>query len=108
MNVGWQRAINGLRGVGMLVLGVRSGAVAACAADAPPTTSFVKASGAAFTIDGQPFFVTRVNNHYLTFGSKDEVVRVLDDAVAMGANAVRTFLNRDSAEACALWLDTLA
>jgi hypothetical protein len=33
-----------------------------------------------------------VNNHYLTFGSQDEVTRVLDDAVTMGANVVRTFL----------------
>lgn len=33
-----------------------------------------------------------VNNHYLTFGSSAEVTRVLDDATAMGANVVRTFL----------------
>ncbi|WP_156938218.1 beta-mannosidase [Mesorhizobium sp. WSM3626] len=43
-------------------------------------------------MDGEPFFVTGVNNHYLTYGSKDEVTRVLDDAVAMRANVVRTFL----------------
>ena len=94
MNVGWQRAINGLRGAGIRVLVFASLAAPAAgrAADAPPMTSFVKASGTAFTVDGKPFFVTGVNNHYLTFGSKDEVIRVLDDAVAMGANVVRTFL----------------
>jgi mannan endo-1,4-beta-mannosidase len=34
-----------------------------------------------------------VNNHYLPWGSNAEVTRVLDDAVAMGANVVRTFTN---------------
>jgi mannan endo-1,4-beta-mannosidase len=62
------------------------------AADDPSATSFIKTSGTEFTVDGRPFFVTGVNNHYLTFGSQDEVTRVLDDAVAMGANVVRTFL----------------
>ncbi|TJV39425.1 MAG: beta-mannosidase [Mesorhizobium sp.] len=54
--------------------------------------SFIKTSGTNFTLDGKPFFVTGVNNHYLTYGSQVEVTRVLDDAVAMGANVVRTFL----------------
>ena len=58
----------------------------------PPFMSFVKTSGTKFTVDGRPFFVTGVNNHYLTFGSRDEVTRVLDDSVAMGANVVRVFL----------------
>lgn len=43
-------------------------------------------------LDGKPFRVAGVNNHYLTFGSSGEVTRVLDDATAMGANVVRTFL----------------
>ncbi|WP_288142385.1 cellulase family glycosylhydrolase [Mesorhizobium sp.] len=64
----------------------------ASAADDPSATSFIKTSGTNFTLDGRPFFVTGVNNHYLTYGSPDEVTRVLDDAVAMGANVVRTFL----------------
>jgi mannan endo-1,4-beta-mannosidase len=94
MNVDWQRAINGLRGAGIrtLVFALLAASATARAADAPPTTSFVKTSGTAFTLDGKPFFATGVNNHYLTFGSKDEVIGVLDDAVAMGANVVRTFL----------------
>ncbi|BCG96180.1 hypothetical protein MesoLj131a_50440 [Mesorhizobium sp. 131-2-1] len=54
--------------------------------------SFIKTSGTNFTLDGKPFFVTGANNHYLTYGSQVEVTRVLDDAVAMGANVVRTFL----------------
>lgn len=33
-----------------------------------------------------------VNNHYLTFGSEREVVRVLDDAVQMNANVIRLFI----------------
>jgi mannan endo-1,4-beta-mannosidase len=55
-------------------------------------TEFVKTAGTAFTLAGEPFFVTGVNNHYLTFGTEGEVTRVLDDAVAMGANTVRVFL----------------
>jgi len=53
---------------------------------------FVTASGVEFRLEGRPFPVTGVNNHYLTFGSEREVIRVLDDAVALGANVVRTFL----------------
>jgi mannan endo-1,4-beta-mannosidase len=54
--------------------------------------SFIKTSGTMFTLEGRPFFVTGVNNHYLTFASPNEVTRVLDDAVAMGANVVRVIL----------------
>ena len=43
-------------------------------------------------LDGKPFRVSGVNNHYLTFASQAETIRVLDDAVAMGANVVRIFL----------------
>jgi mannan endo-1,4-beta-mannosidase len=57
-----------------------------------PPTAFVATAGTGFTVSGKPFFVAGVNNHYLTFASKDETRRVLDDAVAMGANVVRTFL----------------
>jgi mannan endo-1,4-beta-mannosidase len=91
MNVGLQRAINGLRGAEIRVLLFASLVVPAAgpAADAQPMTSFVKTSGTASTVDGTPFFVTGVNNHYLTFGSKDEIIGVLDDAAAMGANVVR-------------------
>jgi mannan endo-1,4-beta-mannosidase len=45
-----------------------------------------------FTLAGKPFFVTGVNNHYLTYGAQGEVRRVLDDSVALGATVVRTFL----------------
>jgi mannan endo-1,4-beta-mannosidase len=95
MNAGWQRAKKGLRGAGLrvLVLALLSAPAAVSAADDPPARSFIKTSGTAFTVDGRPFFVTGVNNHYLTFGSRDEVTRVLDDAVAMRANVVRTFLH---------------
>jgi mannan endo-1,4-beta-mannosidase len=54
--------------------------------------SFVTTRGTQFVLDGQPFYVTGVNNHYLSWGTDVEVARVLDDAVAMGANVVRTFL----------------
>lgn len=53
---------------------------------------FVRTAGTHFTLAGKPFFVAGVNNHYLTFGSRAEVLRVLDDAVALNANVVRTFL----------------
>lgn len=53
---------------------------------------FVHADGSQFRLHGHPYFVAGVNNHYLTFGSKQEIRRVLDDAVAMHANVVRTFL----------------
>jgi mannan endo-1,4-beta-mannosidase len=53
---------------------------------------FVSREGTAFMLDGKPFRVAGVNNHYLSFGSRAEVTRVLDDAVAMGANVIRTFL----------------
>jgi len=45
-----------------------------------------------FTLAGKPYYVGGVNNHYLTFGLKSEVTDVLDDAVAMNANVLRTFL----------------
>jgi mannan endo-1,4-beta-mannosidase len=53
---------------------------------------FVKTSGSMFTIGDKPFFITGVNNHYLTHGTEGEVLRVLDDSVALGATVVRTFL----------------
>src|SRR4029453_19656466 len=93
MVVGWQRVKNGLRNARLLVLVFAALLVpaAASAADNPTATSFIKTSGTNFTLDGRPFFVTGVKNHYLTYGSQDEVTRLLDDAVAMGANVVRTF-----------------
>ena len=54
--------------------------------------SFVATRGTEFILDGQPFYVTGVNNHYVGWGSKAEVDRVLDAAVAMGANVIRTIL----------------
>jgi mannan endo-1,4-beta-mannosidase len=53
---------------------------------------FVTRHGTQFMLNGQPFYVTGVNNHYLAWGSEVEVDRVLDAAVAMGANVVRTIL----------------
>jgi mannan endo-1,4-beta-mannosidase len=96
MIVGWQRAKNGLPNAGLraLVFALLSAPAAVSAADTSSATSFIKTSGTDFTVDGRPFFVTGVNNHYLTFGSQDEVTRVLDDAMAMGANVVRTFLRQ--------------
>ena len=59
---------------------------------AEPNNTFVKTNNTSFTFDGKPFFVTGVNNHYLLYGTDTEVKEVLDDAVALGANVVRTFL----------------
>jgi mannan endo-1,4-beta-mannosidase len=55
-------------------------------------SDFVHAQDTQFILNDAPFYVTGVNNHYLPWGSEAEVTRVLDDAVAMGANVVRTFL----------------
>lgn len=53
---------------------------------------FVTVRDGRFVQGGKPFPVVGVNNHYLTFGSPAEVTRVLDDAVAMNATVVRTFI----------------
>lgn len=94
MIVGWQRTKFRLRNAGLqvLVFALLSALAAVSAAEDSPATSFIETSGTDFTLDGRPFFVTGVNNHYLTFGSQAEVTRVLDDAKAIGANIVRTFL----------------
>jgi mannan endo-1,4-beta-mannosidase len=94
MIVGWQRLKDRLRNarLRLLVLAVLFVPMAVSAADDLSAASFIKTSGTSFTLDGRPFFVTGVNNHYLPYGSREEVIRVLDDAVAMGANVVRTFL----------------
>jgi mannan endo-1,4-beta-mannosidase len=65
-------------------------AIAATSAESNP--SFVKTTGTSFTVDGKPFFVTGVNNYYVSYGTEVEVKEVLDDAVALGANVIRTFL----------------
>jgi mannan endo-1,4-beta-mannosidase len=94
MIVDYQRARNGLRNTGlrMLVFALLSAPGTVNAADNPSATSFVKTSGTQFTLDDRPFFVTGVNNHYLTYASKKEVLGVLDDATAAGANVIRTYL----------------
>jgi mannan endo-1,4-beta-mannosidase len=53
---------------------------------------YVHSDGTQFILDGKEFYVTGVNNHYLSWASDAEITRVLDDAVALGANVVRTFL----------------
>ena len=55
--------------------------------------NFVARQGGGFVLKGKPFRVAGVNNHYLTYGSEAEVLRVLDDAVAMHANVVRIFVS---------------
>ncbi|MGY8635132.1 cellulase family glycosylhydrolase [Bradyrhizobium sp. 14AA] len=76
----------------MLVFALLSAPALANATDNPSATSFIKISGTNFTLDDRQYFVVGVNNHYLTYSSRNEVIRVLDDAVAMGANVVRIFL----------------
>jgi mannan endo-1,4-beta-mannosidase len=55
-------------------------------------TRFVSRRDDTFSLDGREFRVAGVNIHYLPWGSQQEVTRVLDDAVAMKANVVRTFV----------------
>jgi mannan endo-1,4-beta-mannosidase len=58
----------------------------------PPLPEYVSTDGTHFVLNGKRFNVAGVNNHYLTFGSREEVLRVLDDAKSMGANVIRTFV----------------
>lgn len=93
MNMRGREVGSGLRGACSLLLALLVVVFApAVAAEHQPETSFVRTSGTMFTLNGKPFFVTGVNNHYLTFASRSEVTRVLDDSVAMGANVVRVIL----------------
>jgi len=89
MIVGWQQGKNG--NAGLLVFTSPSVPDAVSAADDSSTTSFSKASGTDFTVDGRPFFVTGAKNHDRTFGAQDEVTRLVDDAMAIGADMVRSF-----------------
>jgi mannan endo-1,4-beta-mannosidase len=68
-----------------------AGGVPAASSEGAAPSAFATVSGMNFMLEGRPLFVAGVNNHYLSYGSADEVTRVLDDAVAMGANVVRTF-----------------
>jgi mannan endo-1,4-beta-mannosidase len=70
--------------------------------------AFVTEQGSQFILAGKPYYVTGVNNHYLAWGSEAEVNRVLDAAVAMGANVVRTILGPvigapDGGEPSTIW-----
>ena len=67
--------------------------IALVAAQPALADGFVKTDRTQFVLDGRPFHITGVNCHYLPWGSDAEVTRVLDDAVAMGANVVRTFVS---------------
>lgn len=60
--------------------------------EAEQVRGFVQRRGDSFFLDGAEFRVAGVNNHYLPYGSQKEVTAVLDDAVAMKANVVRTFV----------------
>jgi len=66
--------------------------VALFAAEPAVASAFVRTERTQLVVDEKPFYVTGVNDHYLSWGSDAEVTRVLDDAVAMGANVVHTFL----------------
>jgi len=73
-------------GLRILVFSPLSASTASASATNPPVTVVVRTSGMEFTMDGQMFFMTGVNKHYLTFGSHDEVTRVFDDAEAGAAS----------------------
>src|SRR5208337_4934441 len=73
-------------------LTVSGGCFPALSMDVQTKPGFVGREGTHFVLDGKPLFVAGVNNHYLPFASPEEVRRVLDDAVQMGATVVRTFI----------------
>lgn len=69
---------------------------------------FVTVRDGRFVQGDRPFPVVGANNHYLTFGSAAEVTRVLDDAVAMHATVIRTFIqpvigSRDGTTTPTIW-----
>lgn len=76
--------------VGLAVLHWHLVAAALARTEELRPSSFVKAEGTRFTLDGATFPVAGVNNHYLSYGTYGEVLRVLDDAKALGVNVVRT------------------
>ena len=82
-------AIGAVLAMGTLGLSPQSGAAETVANS---HREFVTTRGYKFYVDGAEFRVAGVNNHYLPWGSREEVIRVLDDAVAMNANVVRTFI----------------
>lgn len=73
----------------VLILAIVAAVFNSSAAIADP---FVHARGTQFILNDKEFYVTGANNHYLPWASEVEITRVLDDAVAMGANVIRTFL----------------
>jgi mannan endo-1,4-beta-mannosidase len=54
-------------------------------------SNFVRARGTQFSLDGKPFRVAGANNYYLGFESEAMVEPVLDLALQMGLNALRTW-----------------
>jgi hypothetical protein len=69
-------------GLRVPVFSLFSASAASGSATNPPATAVVRTSGTEFAMDGKTFFVTGVDKRYLTFGSHDEVARVLDAAGA--------------------------
>ncbi len=63
-----------------------------------PQPGFAAAGGTNFTLDGRPFYFAGANNYYLMYQSQPAVLSVLDRAVAMGLQVIRTwaFLDRGS------------
>jgi len=78
---GWSGAAAGLSCASLML-----------AASPAAAESFVRTSGDQFVLNSVPFRVAGVNNHYLSWGSPREVDRVLDAAVAMHADVVRTII----------------
>jgi mannan endo-1,4-beta-mannosidase len=89
---GLKNAPSWLRALTLAVIFTISADALSEAISAEPSSNFIGREETHFILDGKPYFVAGINNHYLTFGSPIEVTRVLDDAVAMGANVVRTFV----------------
>ncbi len=60
---------------------------------ASASIGFVQRAGTHFALNGVPFYVGGVNNHYIAWASQQEVDNVLNDAAAMHFNVVRTFIS---------------
>jgi mannan endo-1,4-beta-mannosidase len=64
-----------------------------------PEPVFVRSSGIQFSLNDQAFRVAGANNYYLGFESDSMVMPVLDLAVQMGLNTIRTWAFLDCASA---------
>jgi mannan endo-1,4-beta-mannosidase len=85
-------SLRAILGLGLLGISALSSPLGSESGWGRESQAFVEHRGDKFFLNGKEFRVAGVNNHYLAYGSPREVTAVLDDAVAMNANVVRTIV----------------